>query len=298
MVRRLVLLALFAASGCGKKAASSSRDAAAVTALAVVDAGVATDAAADAAPVVAPGDKLVVTPLAPKPGTKATSGFEAELDFDLDFGGMQTITSTKQSKMKTIAIVSVDPDGTVHKRITYTKRDTKIVIDGDPHKDASAVRGKTFLVSWKDGVVDVRRKNGAKASDEEIEGVRKEEGQLQSPDLIGHALAGIELVKGQPFEVPAPLLGALAAGEYKPQRVVLTYRGTENELARIYVEAELSNPDDAGVRMYIDITGTLALDSTGWCREVEAQLKVRAELNNTVVGSGKGIGKVTTSALR
>jgi hypothetical protein len=289
-------LLVVAAFACGKRAASSSTDAAVVAAPALapavtVDAGVPIDAA--------PGDVFVVTSVPPKPGTSATSGFEAELDFDLNFGGMETITSTKQSKKKTISIDAVDADGTIHKRITYTKRDTHIVIDGDPHRDDTPVRGKTFLVTSHDGVIDVRRKNGAKATDEEIEGVRKEEGQLQDPEVIGRLLAGIPLVKGQPFEVPAALLGPMAASEYKAQRVLLIYRGKEaDDLARIYVEAQLANPEDAGVHMFIDITGTLLLDSTGWCREVEAELKVRAELNGTVVGSGKGHGKVTTSALR
>jgi hypothetical protein len=295
VLRGLALLLVVAAFGCGKKASSSPPPDAAVVAAAVaadpIDAAVSIDAA--------PGETFVVTTTLPKPGTSATSAFEAVLDFDLDFGGMETITSTKQSKLKTIAIEKVDSDGTLHKRITYNKRDTHIVIDGDPHRDDTPVRGKTFLVTSRNGVLDVRRKNGAKASDEEVVAVRKEEGQLQDPEVIGRLLAGIPLVKDQPFEVPAALLAPMAADEYKAQRVVLVYRGKEaGDLARIDVEAQLANPEDAGVHMFIDITGTLLLDPTGWCREVEAQLKVRAELNGTVVGSGKGNGNVTTSALR
>jgi hypothetical protein len=301
VLRRFALLLVVAASGCGKKAASQATDAAVAVAASApapapmvamaVDAGVPTDAA--------PGDIFVVTPVSLTPGTSATTSFEAVLDFDLNFGGMQTITSTKQSKRKTIAIEKVDSDGTVHERITYTKRDTHIVIDGDPHRDDTPVRGKTFLVTSRDGVLDVRRKNGAKATDAEVEAVRKEEGQLQSPEIIGRLLGGIELVKGQPLDVPAAILGPMSADEYKAQRVVLTYRGKEaDDLARIDVEAQLANPEDAGVHMFIDITGTLLLDPTGWCREVDAEIKVRAELNGVVVGSGKGSGKVTTSALR
>ena len=49
--------------------------------------------------------------------------------------------------------------------------------------------------------------------------------------------------------------------------------------------------------MFIDLDGSLLLDGTGWCRELKVDLSVRAEFNGTVVGSGKGTGKVTATPL-
>src|SRR5262249_42599136 len=147
--------------------------------------------------------------------------FDAKLDFDINLGGLKTVTSTTQSKKKRVQFVAVDPDGTVHKRITYIKRDTHIVQDGELKKDPSPIRGKTYLVTWKDTLVDVRLPNGKPASAEEDAAVRKDEGQLQSPELLGRTLAGLRLVEGKPFDVPIAALEKLTSGgDFRPRRMV------------------------------------------------------------------------------
>lgn len=282
------------AGGCGKKAASPID--AAVVAAAYADASAPLDAAPDALAVIAPGDLLVIVPKVPAPGASATVTFHADLDFDLNFGGLETVTSARQSKKKKVEILAVDPDGTIHKRVTYTKRDTNTVVDGEPRKDRPIVRGKSFLVDFKDSVISVRRKNGSAATPDEVEAVTSEEGQLQSPEVLGRILGGIQLLKDQPFDVPAIALGKLVTSEYKPRRVVLTYRGMEGDLVRIDAEAQLSSDEEA-LRMFVDLKGSLLLDKTGWCRELVVDLQARAEFNGTVVGSGKGTGKITTTPL-
>lgn len=291
------------ASGCGNKTGASpaagdadvvvSATAPLAAAASAADAGAPVDARA----VIAPGDIMVIVPTLPKPGDTATVTFDADLDFDLNFGGLETLTSTHQSKKKKVEVLSVDPDGTIHKRVTYVKRDTNVVVDGEPRKDRPLVRGKTFLVDFRDTVVAVRRKNGAKATPEEVEAVMNEEGQFQSPEVLGRALGGIQLLKDQPFDIPAGALGKLVTGEYKPRRVVITYRGMEGDLARIDAEAQISNDEEA-LRMFVDLKGSLLVDKTGWCRELVVELQARAEFNGVVVGSGKGSGKVTATPLQ
>jgi hypothetical protein len=241
--------------------------------------------------------ELVVTVAAPKPGTASIVTFDAALDFDLNFGGLKMVTVSKQSKKKRVEIRAVDPDGTVHKRITYLKRDTHILVDGEPKKDPSPIRGKTYLATWKDGIVDVQLPSGKPASDEEAAAVRKEEGQLQSPELLGRALVGLRLVEGQPFEVPIAALEKLVKGDFHPRRMVLTYRGKTRDGARIDAEGALAN-DGAGLKMYLDLKAELLLDATGWCRSAKVTGQVRAELNGAVVGSGAGTGTVLASPLR
>src|SRR6185295_19370525 len=102
--------------------------------------------------------------------------------------GVQILTSNTQSKKKKVEIRAVDPDGTVHKRITYIKRDTRRIVDGDLKKDPSPIRGKTYLVTWKDGVLAVEQPDGKPASAEELEAVRSEEALLQAPELLGRVL--------------------------------------------------------------------------------------------------------------
>ena len=259
---------------------------------------VAADAAvvtADAGP---PRGELVVTASAPRPGTSSIITFDAKVDFDLNFGGLAIVTASKQSKKKTVEIVAVDPDGTVHKRITYTKRDTNIVVDGQRKPDPSPVRGKTFRLTVKDGnIVDVKRGDGKPATEDEVSAVGKEEGQLQAPERLGSALAGLRLVEGEPFEVPLAAIEKMINGDYKPKRVVLTYRGKTAQGARIDAEAALAN-EEAGLKMYLDLTAELLVDPTGWCLSANVTGQVRAELNGTVVGSGAGTGAIAATPLR
>lgn len=255
------------------------------------------DAAVDAAIDAPPGGELVVTAARPRPGTSSIVTFDAVVDYDLNLGGFEMITSTTQSKKKKVAIVAVDPDGTVHKNITYIKRDTRMVVDGEAKKDPSPIRGKTFRVSWKDGVVDVRRSNGKPATPEEIEAVRSDEGQLQSPELLGRLLGGLRLVEGQPFEVPVVMLEKLVSGGFRPRRMVLTYRGKTDDGARIDAEGVLLI-EAPGMTTFVDIKTELVIDATGWCRSASATLQVRVEFKGTVVGSGEGKGTILATPLR
>jgi len=251
--------------------------------------------AVDAGP---PRGELVVTASVPKPGTSSIITFDAKLDFDLNFGGLGIVTASQQSKKKKVEIVAVDPDGTVHKRITYTKRDTNVVVDGQRKPDPSPVRGKTFRVSVKDGnIVDVKLGNGKPATEEEITAVGKEEGQLQAPERLGAALAGLRLVEGEPFEVPLAAIEKMINGDYKPKRVVLTYRGKTTQGARIDAVAALAN-EESGLKMYLDLTAELLVDPAGWCLSANVTGQVRAELNGNVVGSGAGTGAITATPLR
>lgn len=255
------------------------------------------DAAADAAIDAPPGGELVVTPSRPRPGTSSIVTFDAVVDYDLNLGGFEMITSTTQSKKKKVAIVAVDPDGTVHKRITYLKRDTRMVVDGEARKDPSPIRGKTFRVSWKDGIVDVRRDSGKPATAEEVEGVRSDEGQLQSPELLGRLLSGLRLVEGQPFEVPSAMLEKLVSSGMRVRRMVLTYRGKVDDGARIDAEGVLLM-EAPGMTTFVDIKTELVVDETGWCRSASAALQVRVEFKGTVVGSGEGKGTILATPLR
>src|SRR5262249_14166671 len=146
-----------------------------------------------------PGAELIVTAMPPRPGTSSIVTYEAKLDHDFNFGGLQIITSSTQSKKKKVEIVAVDPDGTVHKRITYLKRETRAIVDGELKKDDDPIRGKTYLLTSKDGVVSVQLPGGKPASSEEVGAVTKEEKALQSPEVLGKALDGLRLVKGQAF---------------------------------------------------------------------------------------------------
>lgn len=239
----------------------------------------------------------MVKAVPPRPGVSSTITFDAQLDFDLNFGGMKTLTSSTQSKRKKVEFLAVEPDGTVRKRITYVKRDTRIVVDGEPKKDPSPIRGKAYLVTWKDDITDVRLANGKPASDEEVKAVRGEEGQLQAAERFGRALNGLRLVEGQPFEIPVIALDKLVTGAFKPRRMVLTYRGRTAEGARIDAEGELAS-DGKGTRMFLDAKAELVVDDTGWCRSAKITMQVRAELNDAVVGSGAGTGTVTATPLR
>jgi hypothetical protein len=254
----------------------------------------ATTAAADPAPPV--GELIVVAP-PPKPGASSTVTFDADLDLDFNFGGMAQRTKTKQTKSKKVEVVSVAPDGTVEKRITYTKRDTRIVIDGQLQADPSPIRGKTYRVTWKDAVIDVRAADGKPAPAAEVDQVKKEEVLLQAPEMLGKALAGMRLVEGKRYDVPAAALDKLVTGEYRPQRVVLTYRGKVPEGARIDAEVSLANKP-LGTHMFLDLKGELVIDDTGWCRSLKVTGQVRAELNGSVVGSGAATGVLRATPLR
>jgi hypothetical protein len=260
-----------------------------------VDAAI--DPAVDAAIDAPPGAELVVIASTPRPGASSIIVYEATLDLDLNFGGIQTITSSKQSKRKKVEFVAADPDGTVHKRITYLKLDTRMIIDGEPRKDVTPIRGKTYAVTWKDTVIAVRRPGGAPVTPEEDAAVRREETQLQVPELLGKALGGLALVEGVPFEVPIAAVEKVFTGEYRPRRMVLTYRGKTPDGARVDVEAALASRGE-GTRFYLDLEAALVVDPTGWCRHAQVAAQIRAELGGAVVGSGAGSGTVTATPLK
>jgi hypothetical protein len=247
----------------------------------------------------APRGELVVVSSPPKAGTSSTILFDAKIDLDLNFGGMAVITASTQSKKKKVEIVAVDPDGTVHKRITYTKRDTNIVIDGTRQKDDSPIRGKTYRVAWKKNVAaDVKGADGKPVPEAEVEAVRKDEGQFQAPELLGAALSGLRLVEGQPFDVPLASLEKLLPPTFKPKRLVLTYRGKTADGARIDAEGSFVNEERQGLKMFLELKAELVLDPTGWCLDANVTGQVRAELNGKVVGSGGGTGTVKATPLR
>lgn len=270
-------------------------------AIAVPDAAAARVTVADASLVpevdAAPGAELVITPWAPRPGSSSMVTFDAKLDFDLNFGGLEIITSTTQSKKKKVQILAVDPDGIVHKRIRYIKRDTNAVVDGERKKDPSPIRGKTYDVTTNFGVVDVRLPGGRRASEEEVEAVRRDEGQLQSPEMLGKVLVGLRLVEGQSFEVPVAALEKLVVGDFRARRMVLTYRGKTRDGTRVDAVGMIAS-DGAGLKLFLDLDAELLLDPTGWCLSAKVDGKVRAELNGTVVGSGAGTGTVAATPLR
>jgi hypothetical protein len=301
----MLVAALVLASACDRSRETGKHDGpAAVVAVAdaaPLDAGVtaldASPGAALPAPEAAGGEALVVTTATPRPGTSATVTYDAKLDYDLNLGGFKNVTATTQSKKKRVEIVAVDPDGTVHKRITYVKRDTSIVVDGERKKDPSPIRGKTYLVTWKDGELEVLLRNGNPASNEETEAVRREEALLQSPDFLGKALVGVRLVEGQPFEVPLVMLEKIVRGEYRPRRMVLTYRGKTKDGSRIDAEGSVAT-EGRGMKTFFDVKAEIVLDTTGWCRSFKATGQIRAELNGAVVGSGAGTGIALATALR
>jgi len=247
-----------------------------------------------------PGAELVVTAVPPRPGTSSIVTYDAKLDQDFNFGGLQIITSSTQSKKKKVEIVAVDPDGTVHKRITYLKLETRRIVDGELKKDDNPIRGKTYLLTWKDSVVaEVQLPGGKPASPEEVEAVKKEETRLQTPEVLGKALDGLRLVKGQAFEVPSGALERLIqGGEFHARRMVLTYRGKTREGTRIDAEGAVVNNELKGLRLFVDLKGELLIDRTGWCRSLKVTGQVRAELNGVVVGSGAGSGATVATALR
>jgi hypothetical protein len=245
-----------------------------------------------------PGAERMITARPPKPGASSIVTYEAKLDYDLNLGGLQITTSSTQSKKKKVEIRAVDPDGTVHKRITYIKLDTRRIVDGDLKKDPSPIRGKAYLVTWKDSVLAVKLPNGTLASAEEVEAVRAEEALLQAPELLGHVLDGLRLVKGQPFEVPAGALAKFVNGDFHPRRMVLTYRGKTAEGTRIDAEGALINNEVRGMKLFVDIKAELLIDTTGWCRSLKSNAQVRSELNGVVVGSGAGSGATAATALR
>ena len=244
-----------------------------------------------------PPAQLVVTSTTPRPGTSSTVTFDAALDLDFNFGGMQRITKSKRSKKKKVEIVGVGADGSVEKRITYTKHDSEIVVDGQKQPDPTPVRGKTYRVTWKDGVVGVRAADGKPVSDAEAAAVREEESQLQTPELLGKALSTVRLVEGQPFEVPIAALEKMMSGPFRPKRLVLTYRGNVPDGARIDAVGTLAN-EAGGTKFYLDLKAELVIDTTGWCRSAKVTGQVRVELNGSVVGSGAGTGTITASPLR
>lgn len=327
MVVRVMLMAVLALSGaCDRPrehgaqdtslahaaatdAAALARDAAPPALDAAIDAAIdappVADAAVGAAPGAAPaaapgagaGAELVIASPPPRPGSSSIITFDATLDLDLNFGGMQTITSTRRTKRKKVEILAVEPGGTVEKRITYQKLETNAVVDGERKKDPSPIRGKAYRVTWNDGVLDVRLPDGRPASAAESEAVHGEEGALQSPEMLGKALAGLRLVEGQPFEVPVAMLAKLVRGTYRPRRLVLTYRGKTRDGARIDADAALAT-DGEGVKMFADLKAALVLDATGWCRSLKVTAQARAELNGNVVGSGAGQATVLATPLR
>ena len=270
-------------------AAAVAVDAAASGSAAVAEAPVSLDAG--------PGSQAVVTGWQPRPGTSAMVRFDAKLDFDVNFGGMKTVTSTTQIKRKKIEILAVDRDGAVHKRITYLQRDTHMIVDDEERKDPSPVRGKAFLVTWRDGLSDIRQADGTPTTAEEDDAVRHEEVQLQVPELLGRALGGLRLVKGQPFEVPIVALSSLMTGAFRARRMVLTYRGKTRDGARLDAEGSLAD-EAQGTKKYVDLKAELVIDAGGWCRRAKVDAQVRFEFNGTVVGSGLGTGVVTATALR
>jgi hypothetical protein len=224
--------------------------------------------------------------------------YEAKLDYDLNLGGLQITTTSTQSKKKKVEILAVDSDGTVHKRITYIKRDTQRIVDGDLKKDPSPIRGKTYLLTWKDTVAAVSLPSGEPASAEEVEAVRKEEALLQAPELLGRVLDGLRLIKGQPFDVPASALEKFVQEGFHPRRLVLTYRGKTADGTRIDAEGALVNNEARGMKLFVDIKAELVIDTSGWCRSLRSNAQVRAELNGVVVGSGAGTGATVATALR
>ena len=293
---RVVWSVLLLVVGCEK------RDDAAVAPVpvAVRDAGAAlapADATRPVARDAAPRGEVVVTSVVPKPGTSSTITFDAKLDLDMNFGGLAIVTSSKRTVSKKVEIIAVGPDATVQKRITYTRYDNNVIVDGERKKDDTPIRGKSYRVTWKLGIGDVLRADGKPASDAETEAVRKEESQLQSPELLGSALAGLRLVEDEPFEVPVAALEKLVKGPYLPKRVVLVYRGKTADGARIDAEGAFEKQDAEGLKMFLDLKAQLVLDDTGWCRDVEVTGQVRAELNGAVVGSGAGTASIKATAL-
>ena len=258
----------------------------------------AAPAAIDAGIDAPPAAELVLTAEPLKPGTSSIVTYDAKLDLDLNFGGMAQVTSTTRTKKKKVEIVGVDPDGTVHKRITYLARETNAIVDGERKKDVNPTLGKTYLVTWKDKIVDVKRPNGKSVSDEELAAIRGDEGQLQAPEMLGKLLSGVRLVEGQPFELPAFALGKLTLpDDFHMRRMVLTYRGKTSDGVRIDADGAIGN-DGEGAKMFLDLKAEILLDPGGWCLSSRVKAQVRVELNGTVIGSGAGTGTITATPLR
>lgn len=275
---------------CGGSRSGGERDAPAV---AVVAAPPSIDAPIDAPD----GPALVLPSVTQRPGTSAIVRSETHLDFDLDLGGLRAETRTRQTKRKKVEIVRIDDDGTVHKRITYLERKTDLRIDGKPQKEPNPLPNKAFLLSWKDGVLDVRRGNGKAATKEELAAVRAEEGQLQSPEFLASHLAGLRLVQDVPFEVPVATMRLLITGDFLARKLVLTYRGKQGDHERIDVQASLANETEA-TGWFVDLQARLVIDHTGWCLEAAIDAQARAELNGTVIGRGTGGGTLRATPLQ
>jgi hypothetical protein len=299
--RGLAAWSIATACACTPARDSTGRDAAPARAAITASTAAAVPLAVPApVPVDAPpAAVLSITAQPPPVGASSVITFEATLDFDLNFGGLETITSSKQSKRKKVEILAVRDDGAVEKRITYLKRKTDIVIDGERRKDDTILPGKTFRVTFLsgEGVLDVRRANGKPATAAEVAAVKGEEILLQTPEMLGRALAGLELVEGVPFEVPMAMIEKLMVSEYKARRLTLVYKGSTPEGERIDAQGSMGN-DGEGLKMFVDLDARLILDRTGWCLQADVTAQVRAEFGGTVVGSGAGLGVVRATPLR
>jgi hypothetical protein len=115
--------------------------------------------------------------------------------------------------------------------------------------------------------------------------------------VMSKLLAGVRLVQDQPFEVPVATLENMVKSDYRPRRIVLTYRGRARDGERVDAEATLAKEGE-GLKMYADLDIKLVLDATGWCLSAKVAMKVRAELKGTVVGSGAGTASVVATPLR
>lgn len=285
----VVALALVIA--CRGSRSSGERDA--PTPSAAVMPSAPRDAAVDAPD----GPALVLPSVTQRPGTSAIVRHETHLDFDLDLGGLRAETRTRQIKRKKVEIVRIDADGTVHKRMTYLERKIDLRVDGKPQKTPTPLTGKSFLVSWKHGTLEVRRADGKAATTAELDAVRAEEGQLQSPEFLASHLAGLRLVQDVPFDVPVATMRLLITGDFLARKLVLTYRGKQGDHERIDVQASLANETEA-TGWFVDLEAKLVIDHTGWCLEADISAQARAELNGTVLGRGTGGGTLRATPLR
>jgi hypothetical protein len=245
-----------------------------------------------------PGE-LVIQAAPLKPGQASIWTAEADLDFDLNFGGFKMDTTAHQSKRKRVEILAIDADGTTHKRVTYHKRETRAFVDGELRKDDTPLPGKTFLVDHKPDAIEVRRPDGKPVTPDELKAVRREENKLQSPEILGRALAGLRLAKDQPFELPAAILAPLLDDQFHARRIVLTYRGKRGNDAWISAEAALDGElDGEGFKLFLDLKGEFVLHPTGVCITADMTGTIRAEFKGTVVGSGAGKAHMTAAPYR
>jgi hypothetical protein len=226
-------------------------------------------------------DSVTLHFTAPKAGDKWTDDKSSSSSFDVNVNGTKAKVTEDASEKETVEVTKVKDGAVTEEKVSYSAFAQKQSMGGKDKPAAVDLTGKSYTVTA--GTPNSVTAASGKASDAEIDLVRKSQRRVGKPDKMAKLFDGKSFTKDKKVELPAAEL-AEAMGDdsgMKAASMTMTYRGTSGGYANFDVTLDLEG-DANGMHLVAKLAGTAKIDPKS------SQLGIL-----DVKGSVKGTGKAT-----